>query len=121
MKRAWLWIFGLLLAGIVCGVYFLIKNINSEDSIVIINGDNVSIRGKISFQLNDMGKMEPVIIEEGRLVLYRSADTLPSLIVNQGECFRWDKNLNLYKVGTFDTSKTNDELARFYGIKSKNR
>jgi hypothetical protein len=121
MKKFWLCISGLLLVAIVCGVYFLIKNINSEDSIVIINGDNVTIRGKISFQLNDMGKMEPVVIEEGRLVLYRSGDTLPNLRIRPGECFRWDKNLNLYKVGTFDTSKTNDELAKFYGIKSKNR
>ena len=118
MKKSKLLFLGLLLLAILSGIYFLTRSSGSEDTIVIVNGEDVNLYGDISFELVNF-EMQPVIIKEDRLVLYRSGDTIDDLVIQPGDALRWDKDLKLYKVGTFDLGKSNEELAKSYGIKIK--
>lgn len=104
---------------IVCVIgYFLYPLLRtSEDSLIIVNGERYSVRGKIWVRLTPSGNYEPELVKAGRLVLFRTDQTIPGGSGKAGEAYRWDKELNLKKVGKFDLKKTDEELFKEYGVK----
>ncbi|MGD0920987.1 MAG: hypothetical protein ABSA70_04390 [Terriglobia bacterium] len=103
---------------IVCVIgYFLYPRLKtSEDSLIIANEEDFSCKGRFEFELNASGKLEPVLVKAGRLVLFRTDQTIVGGAGKAGEAYRWDKNLKLKKVGKFDLKKTNEELFKEYGV-----
>jgi hypothetical protein len=79
------------------------------------------VRGKVEIRLNPSGGYEPVIVKPGRLVLFRTDQTIPGGTGKAGEAYRWDKDLNLTRVGKFDLKKTDEELYKDYGLKGDKR
>ena len=103
---------------IVCVIgYFLFPRLRtSEDSLIIANGEDFSFKGRFEFELNASGKLEPVLVKAGRLVLFRTDQTIVGGAGKAGEAYRWDKNLKLKKVGKFDLKITDAELFKEYGV-----
>jgi len=104
---------------IVCVIgYFLFPLLKtSEDSLIIVHGEGASVRGKVTVRLTPSGNYEPELVKAGRLVLFRTDQTIPGGSGKAGEAYRWDKDLNLKKVGKFDLKKTDEELFAEYGLK----
>ena len=103
---------------IVCVIgYFLLPRPRiSADSLVIINGERASVQGTVEFGFTPSGNFGPMIVKEGRLVLFRTDQTIVGGAGKAGEAYRWDKNLKLKKVGKFDLKKTDEELVKEYGV-----
>lgn len=105
---------------IVCVIGYFVSpwRRTAEDSLIIVNGERSSVRGKISFRLSPSGDYEPELVQAGRLVLFRTDQTIPGGTGRAGEAHRWDKDLKLKKVGKFDLKKTDEELFAEYGLKA---
>ena len=103
---------------IVCVIgYFLFPRLRtSEDSLIIVHGEGASVRGKVTVRLTPSGNYEPELVKAGRLVLFRTDQTIVGGAGKAGEAYRWDKNLKLKKVGKFDLKKTNEQLFKEYGV-----
>jgi len=105
---------------IVCVIgYFLFpRPRTSADSLVIINGERVSVQGTVEFGFTPSGDFGPKIVKAGRLVLFRTDQTIPGGSGKAGEAYLWDKDLKLKKVGKFDLKKTDEELVKEYVVEA---
>jgi len=110
----------LVLLAVLIGVggYFVYRTSKAEDSLIIVNGDQVAVAGAIEVQFDATFQAQMVIVKPGRLVLFRTDTTIEGGSGKAGESYRWDENLQLQRVGTFDTTETDDELFLQYGVKA---
>ncbi|MBN8495371.1 hypothetical protein [Accumulibacter sp.] len=94
-----------------CGVQQNIVSIPKTDSIAIVDTEGASIYGS---QKIDMTASPPRIIlrEKGRYMLFRvdRQEKLGDVQPHAGEVYVINDALNLEKVGTFDATKTDDQL-----------
>ena len=97
------------------GIY---RFLQTEDSIVVVNDDRISIAGEVEIGHDAFGRIRPVIVKEGRLVLFRTDQTIAGGAGRAGEAYRWDDELKLRHVGSFDLALSNDQLYEKYRLET---
>lgn len=97
------------------GIY---RFLQTEDSIVVVSDGHISIAGEVEIGHDASGRMQPVIVKQGRLVLFRTDQTIAGGTGRAGEAYRWDDELKLRHVGSFDLALSNDQLYEKYRLRT---
>jgi len=101
----------LLLATVAC------HRIHGETLVILGEGEGASVRGEVSFAINPAsGQMEPELRKPGVLYVFRAEHSVGDVTGKAGEVYKVTEGGNLVKAGDFDLSKTDDELAKAFGV-----
>jgi len=96
------------------------RGIHGDTMVVVDEGETVGVRGQVTLSLNPAtGKFDPALNEPGIIYVFRADKTIGGVDAKAGDIFIVDEEGVLQKAGTFDTDKTNDELAKMFGIKNE--
>lgn len=87
---------------------------------LVIIGEDVRIRGALTFKLNpETGEFDPDITKPGIVYLFRLSQTFAGVYAKAGDVYRVVERGKLQKFGEFDLKKSNEELAIEFGIRKE--
>ena len=86
------------------------------DAVLIVDGENVAVRGQVQIEFSPDGGMEPVVWVPGNVVIFRNDQELRGQPGKGGRAYRITEGDALEEIGEVDLSKSDDELAEEFGI-----
>jgi hypothetical protein len=101
---------GLLVAIGACGGH------EPADAVLIVDGEDVAVRGQVEFVFSPDGGAQPNIWVPGNVVIFRTAGEVADHAGEAGMAYRITGDGSLDPEGEVDVAKTDDELAAEFGI-----
>ena len=95
---------------LLCFVFVSCSGSDKTDTLLIVDGDKVKIKGNVSFELNPSGKYSPKIWVPGYIVVCRSDGEARGNQYKAGFAYRITKELRLEKICSVDLKLSDEQL-----------
>ena len=86
------------------------------DAVLIVDGENVAVRGQVEFVFSPDGGAQPNIWVPGNVVIFRTDGVVAEQAGEAGMAYRIAEDGSLDPEGEVDVARTDDELAAEFGI-----
>ncbi len=89
------------------------------DVLLIVEEEGVGVMGSVTFELSSSGKYQPKLWVPGYIVVFRVDRKFGDEAGQAGQAYKITKDYKFDPIGKVDLNKSNEDLAKQFGIKMK--